>query len=110
MLILKFSNYLKSEYIYTIYDHLLSLCTSNTCNIRGYAQYFIYKLAKTKDNKINFNNENLLSKNFLFYLEKNPNIIKFFARFDGTTLRSLFMLMLMKLVILYKNVFLEFSR
>ena len=58
-------------------------CTSNICNVRGFAQFFMDKI---------FNNENLIKNNylpnneinisFITYLKQNPNIQKFFSKFD----------------------------
>lgn len=52
-------------------------CTSNICNIRGFAQYFISKINTFKSISSNY-----LSDSFLKYLSINPNIQKFFKKFD----------------------------
>ena len=54
-------------------------CTSNICNIRGYAQYFINKIS----NEFNSFSNYYLSNSFLEYLNKNQNIQKFFKKFDS---------------------------
>ena len=53
-------------------------CTSNICNIRGYAQYFISKM----ENLFSAISNNYLSNSFIEYLKDNPNIQKFFQKFD----------------------------
>ena len=54
-------------------------CTSNICNIRGYAQYFINKIS----NEFNSVSNYYLSNSFLEYLNENQNIQKFFKKFDS---------------------------
>jgi len=58
-------------------------CTSNICNVRGFAQYFIDKIFGSE--KLNKNNnliKNDINQSFITYLKKNPNIQKFFSKFD----------------------------
>ena len=81
MLLIKYNKEIKIDVILLIYDNLISLCTSNVCNIRGYAQFFLRKISKTYENLLN-SSKNLLSKNFISYLDKNTNITKFFAKFE----------------------------
>ena len=76
---MNYQNKVNSHYTQEIYENLLSLCTSNVCNIRGYAQFFIFRISKGNSY---FSTNNILSKNFIDYLEKNPNISKFFSKFD----------------------------
>lgn len=89
------------------FEILTSLCTSNVCNIRGFAQFFINKfneifkenkeknlknkIFKENNNKDNLNNElNLnISEIFMNYLSKNTNIQKFFRKFDETFIKFL---------------------
>ena len=52
-------------------------CTSNICNIRGFAQFFINKIDGFSSIKNNY-----LGEQFLSYLRNNPNIQKFFSKFD----------------------------
>ena len=63
-------------------------CTSNICNIRGYAQYFINKIS----NQFNAISNNYLSNSFLEYLNKNQNIQKFFKKFDSKYESYIFLL------------------
>lgn len=75
------------------FEILISLCTSNVCNIRGFAQYFVYKFSQIFE-KIDNNKNRLLelfqknlstftfSNIFINYLNKNSNIQKFFKKFD----------------------------
>ena len=63
-------------------------CTSNICNIRGYAQYFINKIS----NEFNSISNNYLSNSFLEYLNKNQNIQKFFKKFDSKYESYIFLL------------------
>jgi hypothetical protein len=65
-----------------VYQIIISLCTSNICNIRGLAQYFMYQLhEKNKNSK---DKDNSLSDYFYTYLSKNSQIVKFFNRFNET--------------------------
>ena len=58
-------------------------CTSNICNVRGFAQFFIDKIFNSKElienNDIELND---INKSFITYLKQNPNIQKFFSKFD----------------------------
>ena len=81
MLLLKYHKNFKKEIIQSIYGNLLSSCTSSVCNIRGYAQFFTLKISKIDENFLNQSN-NFLQTNFISYLNKNPNISKFFAKFN----------------------------
>lgn len=89
-------NCLTQEIIQKIYETITSLCTSNICNIRGFAQYFLYRLRNkllfytteknTKANGTNFNLNLIekinISEFFYDYLSKSPNIQRFFTKFD----------------------------
>ncbi len=68
----------EEDEINKIINSLTIQCTSNICNIRGYAQYFINKI----DNDFKKINDNYLSNTFLDYLRKNQNIQKFFKKFN----------------------------
>ena len=69
---------IEEDEINKIINSLTIQCTSNICNIRGYAQYFINKI----DNDFKKINNNYLSNTFLDYLRKNQNIQKFFKKFN----------------------------
>jgi tRNA G18 (ribose-2'-O)-methylase SpoU len=83
---------LTQEIIQKIYETITSLCTSNICNIRGFAQYFLYRLrnklvSMTEKNSSSNNNLHLIEKInisefFYEYLSKSPNIQRFFTKFD----------------------------
>ena len=58
-------------------------CTSNICNVRGFAQFFIDKIFNNENLiKNNYLTKNLISESFITYLNLNPNIQKFFSKFD----------------------------
>ena len=54
-------------------------CTSNVCNVRGFAQFFLDKIYNQKNYLLEKNN---ISEAFITYLKQNPNIQKFFSKFD----------------------------
>ena len=72
----------KNEIIKFI-DAITILCTSNVCNIRGFAQYFIDKIFTSdellKNDCISKNN---INQSFVHYLKRNQNIQKFFSKFE----------------------------
>ena len=58
-------------------------CTSNICNVRGFAQFFIDKIFNNEILiKNNYLTKNEISTSFITYLNMNPNIQKFFSKFD----------------------------
>ena len=64
-------------------DAITIQCTSNVCNVRGFAQYFIDKIFTSdellKNECISKNN---INQSFVHYLKKNQNIQKFFSKFE----------------------------
>ena len=57
-------------------------CTSNICNVRGFAQFFIDKIFNPKNKFFSNLEKNNINQSFLTYLKQNPNIQKFFSKFD----------------------------
>jgi tRNA G18 (ribose-2'-O)-methylase SpoU len=78
ILLLEKSEFIDKEKITNIYEIIISLCTSNVCNIRGFAQYFMYKIYEGKKDLVHIN----LSDYFYKYLSTNSYIQKFFKKFD----------------------------
>jgi len=77
-------------YFINFFEILISLCTSNVCNIRGFAQFFVYKFSEIfKDNKIlmNYDSSINFSNVFINYLTNNNNIQRFFKKFDESFLK-----------------------
>ncbi len=80
-------------------------CTSNIVNIRGYAQFFLFKI-----NKIyNLITNNFLGQSFLEYLNRNKDILTFFNKFDLIYTQFIFLLDNFSIDNLIKNTFNEIS-
>ena len=72
----------KNEIIKFI-DAITIQCTSNVCNVRGFAQYFIDKLFTSEELiKRDYISKNNINQAFVIYLKKNQNIQKFFSKFE----------------------------
>ena len=72
----------KNEIIKYI-DAITIQCTSNVCNVRGFAQYFIDKLFTSEElAKKDCIIKNNINESFVIYLKKNQNIQKFFSKFE----------------------------
>ena len=72
----------KNEIIKYI-DAITIQCTSNVCNVRGFAQYFIDKIFSSEElSKKGYILNNNISQSFITYLKRNQNIQKFFSKFD----------------------------
>jgi len=57
-------------------------CTSNVCNVRGFAQFFLDKIFNSEELiKNNYLPKNDINQSFITYLKQNPNIQKFFSKF-----------------------------
>lgn len=69
------------EMLNEIYMVISTLCTSNTCSIRGLAQYFIFKIHSIHSDITNTSN---FSQNFYRYLADNTNIQRFFIKFNDS--------------------------
>ena len=64
-------------------DAITIQCTSNVCNVRGFAQYFIDKIFTSEELiKKDFISKNNINQSFVIYLKKNQNIQKFFSKFE----------------------------
>jgi tRNA G18 (ribose-2'-O)-methylase SpoU len=81
IILLEKSKQIEQSLVLQTYEIILSLCTSNVCNIRGFAQYFIHKI---HERKLDFFNNIPISKYFYTYLESNGYIQKFFKKFDDS--------------------------
>ena len=71
------------EEILKLIDAITIQCTSNICNVRGFAQFFLFKMFKDEtllSQKLI--NENNINQNFMKFLGINPNIQKFFSKFE----------------------------
>ena len=72
----------KNEIIKFI-DSVTIQCTSNVCNVRGFAQYFIDKIFSSEElAKKDYILKNNINESFVIYLKKNQNIQKFFSKFE----------------------------
>lgn len=64
-------------------DAITIQCTSNVCNVRGFAQYFIDKIFTSDDLlKNDCISKNNINQSFVHYLKRNQNIQKFFSKFE----------------------------
>ena len=72
----------KNEIIKFI-DSITIQCTSNVCNVRGFAQFFIDKIFSSEESiKKGYILKNSINQSFITYLKKNQNIQKFFSKFE----------------------------
>ena len=72
----------KNEIIKFI-DSITIQCTSNVCNVRGFAQFFIDKIFSSEElAKKECILKNNINHSFVNYLKKNQNIQKFFSKFN----------------------------
>ena len=71
------------EEIIKYIDAITIQCTSNVCNVRGFAQYFIDKIFTSEELiKKNYISNNNINESFVIYLKRNQNIQKFFSKFE----------------------------
>jgi len=97
-------NIIENEIIEFI-NAIIIQCTSNIVNIRGYAQFFLYKI-----NKIyNLITINYLGQSFLDYLNRNKDILSFFNKFELIYTEFIFLLENFSIENLIKNNFNEIT-
>ena len=80
-------------------------CTSNIVNIRGYSQFFLFKISKI----YNLITNNFLGQSFLDYLNRNKDILTFFNKFDLIYTQFIFLLDNFSIENLINNTFNELS-